>query len=63
MRFFFVVKLILEDNFLGVILVWDEFQIEVVLDKGFELDDKLLVEDYIFGRELCVVVVECKGEL
>ena len=59
----FVVKPTSEDNSLGVTLVWDESQIEAALDKGFELEDKLLVEDYIPGRELRVAVVERKGEL
>jgi len=59
----FVVKPTSEDNSLGVTLVWDESQIEAALDKGFELDDKLLVEDYIPGRELRVAVVEREGHL
>ena len=59
----FVVKPTSEDNSLGVTLVWEESQIEAALDKGFELDDQLLVEDYIPGRELRVAVVERKGEL
>lgn len=59
----FVVKPTSEDNSLGVTLVWDESQIEAALDKGFELDDTLLVEDYIPGRELRVGVVERGGKL
>ncbi|MEB3343544.1 D-alanine--D-alanine ligase [Okeania sp.] len=58
----FVVKPTSEDNSLGITLVWDETGIEAALDKGFELDDTLLVEDYIPGRELRVGVVERKGE-
>lgn len=59
----FVVKPTSEDNSLGVTLVWDESQIEAALDRGFELDDLLLVEDYIPGRELRVGVVESAGKL
>lgn len=59
----FVVKPTSEDNSLGVTLVWDKSQIEAALDKGFELDETLLVEDYIPGRELRVAVVEREGKL
>ncbi len=59
----FIVKPTSEDNSLGVTLVWDESQIEAALDKGFELDETLLVEDYIPGRELRVGVIERGGEL
>ncbi|NER00321.1 MAG: D-alanine--D-alanine ligase [Cyanothece sp. SIO2G6] len=59
----FVVKPTSEDNSLGVTLVWDESQIEAALDKGFDLDDNLLVEDYIPGREIRVGVIESGGKL
>lgn len=59
----FVVKPTSEDNSLGVTLVWDESQIEAALKVGFELDETLLVEDYIPGREIRVGVVEQDGKL
>ncbi len=52
-----------EDNSLGVTLVREQAQIAPALQVGFELDDTLLVEDYIPGRELRVAVVERYGEL
>ncbi len=59
----FIVKPTSEDNSLGVTLVWDESQIAEALRVGFELDNTLLVEDYIPGRELRVGVVERGGKL
>lgn len=59
----FIVKPTSEDNSLGVTLVWDEDQIESALQVGFELDETLLVEDYIPGREVRVAVVEREGKL
>ncbi|MDY7007240.1 MAG: D-alanine--D-alanine ligase [Cyanobacteriota bacterium] len=59
----FVVKPTSEDNSLGVTLVRDESQIEAALEVGFELDENLLVEDYIPGRELRLGVVEREGKL
>ncbi|MGB3514256.1 MAG: D-alanine--D-alanine ligase [Microcoleaceae cyanobacterium] len=59
----FVVKPTSEDNSLGVTLVSNESQIEAALEVGFELDETLLVEDYIPGRELRVGVVELEGKL
>ena len=59
----FIVKPNSEDNSLGVTLVWNETQIESALQVGFELDETLLVEDYIPGRELRVGVVERGGKL
>ncbi|MGK7920060.1 MAG: D-alanine--D-alanine ligase [Trichodesmium sp.] len=59
----FIVKPTSEDNSLGVTLVWDETQIAEALRVGFELDETLLVEDYIPGRELRVAVVERRDEL
>jgi D-alanine-D-alanine ligase len=59
----FIVKPNSEDNSLGVTLVWNENQIELALQKGFELDDTLLIEDYIPGREVRVGVIERSGKL
>lgn len=59
----FIVKPNSEDNSLGVTLVWNETQIAEALRVGFELDDTLLVEDYIPGRELRVGVLERGGKL
>ena len=59
----FIVKPNSEDNSLGVTLVWHEDQIAEALRVGFELDDTLLIEDYIPGRELRVGVVERGGKL
>ncbi|NES02108.1 MAG: D-alanine--D-alanine ligase [Okeania sp. SIO2F4] len=59
----FIVKPTSEDNSLGVTLVWDEAEIAEALRVGFELDNTLLVEDYIPGRELRVGVVERGGKL
>ena len=59
----FIVKPTSEDNSLGVTLVWDEAQIAEALRVGFELDETLLVEDYIPGREMRVGVVERGGKL
>ncbi|MGD1804480.1 D-alanine--D-alanine ligase family protein [Dapis sp. BLCC M126] len=59
----FIVKPTSEDNSLGVTLVWDESQIAGALQAGFELDETLLVEDYIPGREMRVGVVERRGKL
>ena len=59
----FIVKPTSEDNSLGVTLVWNETQIAEALRVGFELDETLLVEDYIPGRELRVAVVQRQGEL
>ncbi len=59
----FVVKPNSEDNSLGVTLVWDDTQIADALQVAFQLDDTLLIEDYIPGRELRVGVVERGGEL
>ncbi len=59
----FIVKPTSEDNSLGVTLVWDEAQIAEALRVGFELDETLLVEDYIPGREMRVGVVEYGGKL
>ena len=59
----FIVKPNSEDNSLGVTLVWNDDQIEPALQVGFKLDETLLVEDYIPGRELRVGVVERGGKL
>lgn len=59
----FIVKPNTEDNSLGLTLVWKEEQIDEALQVGFEHDETLLVEDYIPGRELRVVVVERGGKL
>ena len=59
----FIVKPNSEDNSLGLTLVWNETQIESALRVGFELDETLLVEDYIPGREVRVGVVERGGQL
>ncbi len=58
-----IVKPNSEDNSLGVTLVENENQIADALSAGFELDDTLLIEDYIPGRELRVGVVERNGQL
>jgi len=59
----FIVKPNSEDNSLGLTLVKTADQIAEALDKGFEFDDTLLVEDYIPGRELRVGVIERGDEL
>jgi D-alanine-D-alanine ligase len=59
----FIVKPNSEDNSLGVTLVEDKNQIAAALSAGFELDNTLLIEDYIPGRELRVGVVERQGQL
>ncbi|NMG07702.1 D-alanine--D-alanine ligase [Brasilonema sp. UFV-L1] len=59
----FIVKPNSEDNSLGLTLVWNETQIESALHVGFELDETLLVEDYIPGREVRVGVIERGGQL
>ena len=59
----FIVKPNSEDNSLGVTLVWNETQIAEALRVGFELEDTLLVEDYIPGRELRVGVIDRGGKL
>ncbi|MEL7034428.1 MAG: D-alanine--D-alanine ligase [Cyanobacteria bacterium J06592_8] len=59
----FIIKPNSEDNSLGVTLVREAEQIEEALRVGFELDETLLAEDYIPGRELRVAVVERNGEL
>ncbi len=59
----FVVKPNSEDNSLGVTLVWNKEQIPEALQIGFQLDDTLLVEEYIPGRELRVAVIERQGQL
>jgi len=59
----FIVKPNSEDNSLGVTLVLNEEQIEQALQIGFALDDTLLVEDYIPGREVRVGVIEREGKL
>ncbi|MDY7024470.1 MAG: D-alanine--D-alanine ligase [Cyanobacteriota bacterium] len=58
----FIIKPNSEDNSLGVTLIHTQEQIEEALRVGFELDDTLLVEDYIPGRELRVAVIERNGE-
>lgn len=59
----FIIKPNSEDNSLGVTLIENESQIADALSAGFELDETLLVEDYIPGRELRVGVVERDGRL
>ncbi|MBR8826702.1 MAG: D-alanine--D-alanine ligase [Gomphosphaeria aponina SAG 52.96 = DSM 107014] len=59
----FIVKPNSEDNSFGVTLVLNEAQIAESLRVGFELDETLLVEDYIPGREVRVGVVERGGKL
>ena len=59
----FIVKPNSEDNSLGITLVWSEDQIASALRVGFELDETLLIEDYIPGREIRVGVVEREGKL
>ena len=59
----FIVKPNSEDNSLGVTLVQHEDQISEALRVGFELDDTLLIEEYIPGREVRVGVVERGGTL
>jgi D-alanine-D-alanine ligase len=59
----FIIKPNSEDNSLGVTLVEHEHQIAEALSTGFELDNTLLVEDYIPGQELRVGVVERDGQL
>ncbi|WP_413160983.1 D-alanine--D-alanine ligase [Capilliphycus salinus ALCB114379] len=59
----FIVKPNSEDNSLGVTLVSHPDEIGPALRVGFELDDTLLVEEYIPGRELRVAVVERGGVL
>ncbi len=59
----FIVKPNSEDNSLGLTLVWHEDQIAEALRVWFELDDTLLVEDYIPGREMRVGIVEQDGKL
>lgn len=59
----FIVKPNSEDNSLGLTLVRNQDQISDALQKGFEYDQTLLVEDYIPGRELRVGVIERGQEL
>ncbi|MGB3531927.1 MAG: D-alanine--D-alanine ligase [Microcoleaceae cyanobacterium] len=59
----FIVKPNSEDNSLGVSLIENENQIAQALSAGFELDNTLLIEDYIPGREVRVGVVERNGQL
>ncbi|PNW56867.1 UNVERIFIED_CONTAM: D-alanine--D-alanine ligase [Euhalothece sp. KZN 001] len=59
----FIVKPNSEDNSLGLTLVKTEDELAAALNKGFEFDETLLVEDYIPGRELRVGVIERDGEL
>ncbi len=59
----FVVKPNSEDNSLGVTLVWNKDEIAKALQTGFKLDETLLVEEYIPGRELRVGVIEREGKL
>jgi D-alanine-D-alanine ligase len=59
----FIVKPNSEDNSLGLTLVKTEDQIADALQKGFEFDDTLLVEEYIPGRELRVGVIERDNKL
>ncbi|MGF1491266.1 MAG: D-alanine--D-alanine ligase [Microcoleaceae cyanobacterium] len=59
----FIVKPNAEDNSRGVTLVREPSEISAALQIGFELDNTLLVEDYIPGREIRVGVLERAGEL
>lgn len=54
----FIIKPNCEDNSLGLTLVRDNNQIAEALQKGFDFDETLLVEDYIPGREVRVGVIE-----
>ena len=54
----FIIKPNGEDNSLGLTLVKDSHQIAEALQKGFNFDETLLVEDYIPGREVRVGVIE-----
>jgi D-alanine-D-alanine ligase len=59
----FVVKPVSEDNSLGLSLVRHPGEIDTALGTGFEHGDRLLVEQYIPGRELRVAVIERNGSL
>lgn len=52
-----IVKPAREDNSIGVTHVKNREMLQGALDKAFESDDHVIVEDYIPGREIRVAVV------
>jgi D-alanine-D-alanine ligase len=58
----FIVKPAREDNSFGVSLVKTEDDIVRCLENAFKYDQRVLVEQYIAGREVRVVALEWEGE-
>lgn len=56
-----VVKACNGGSSVGVVLVKDASEYEVALNECFELDNQVLVEDYIDGREFSVGVIDGKA--
>jgi len=54
----FIIKPAREDNSQGVSLVKTANTIPSALDKAFDKDDHVIVEEYIPGREIRVAVIE-----
>jgi len=53
----FIIKPAREDNSLGVSLVKELDKVNAALEKAFKLDDHVIVEEYIPGREIRVAVI------
>jgi len=53
-----VVKPCNEDNSRGITLVWEEKDVAKAIEYAFSFDDRVVVEEYIAGREIRVAVVE-----
>merc|ERR1712178_655875 len=57
-----VVKPAREDNSLGITFVEQEEDLSVALEEAFKYDEKVIVEEYIAGREVrCGVLEEADG--
>ena len=56
----FVVKPQREGSSIGLTVVRESSELSEALNKAFKYDDEVLIEEYIFGRELTVGVLENK---
>merc|ERR1719461_1733626 len=56
-----VVKPCNEDNSRGISLVWKEEDLDEAMQVAFGFDERVLVEEYIAGREIRAAVVEAPG--
>ncbi|MEM7816575.1 MAG: D-alanine--D-alanine ligase [Candidatus Aenigmatarchaeota archaeon] len=60
LRYPVVVKPYFSGSSLGVSIVWKEYSLKEALNKAFSLQEKVILEDYIEGRELTVGILKDK---